>query len=73
MPAISRELGLGTHDMIYIDGGHGPDVFASDIATAITFSKPGTLVLVDDLYVPAIRQMTDRLVANCLLAEYGNL
>jgi hypothetical protein len=73
IPAMSRELGLGTHDMIHIDGGHGPDVFASDIATAITFSKPGTLVLVDDLYVPAIRQMTDRLVADCLIAEYGNL
>jgi predicted O-methyltransferase YrrM len=73
MPMLSRELGLGTHDMIHIDGGHAPEIFASDIATALTFSMPGTLVLIDDLYVPAIRQMTDQLVADGLLAQYGNL
>jgi predicted O-methyltransferase YrrM len=73
MPMLARELELGSHDLIHIDGGHAPDAFAADIATALACSKPGTLVLVDDLYVPAIRQISDRLIADRLLAPYGNL
>ena len=73
MPMLARELELGSHDLIHIDGGHSPDAFAADIATALACSKPGTLVLVDDLYVPAIRQISDRLIADRLLAPYGNL
>jgi len=73
VPMLANELQLGTHDLIHIDGGHAPDIFAADIATALACSKPGTLVLVDDLYVPAIRQISDRLVAERLMAPYGNL
>lgn len=73
LPMLANELQLGTHDLIHIDGGHAPDIFAADIATALACSKPGTLVLVDDLYVPAIRQISDRLVAERLMAPYGNL
>ena len=65
---LARELELGSHDLIHIDGGHAPDAFAADIATALACSKPGTLVLVDDLYVPAIRQISDRLIADRLMA-----
>ena len=73
LPMLARELQLGSHDLIHIDGGHAPDIFAADIATALACSKPGTPVLVDDLYVPAIRQISDRLVAERLMAPYGNL
>ena len=73
LPMLASELELGTHDLIHIDGGHAPDIFAADIATALACSKPGTLVLVDDLYVPAIRQISDRLIADRLMAPYGNL
>ena len=73
LPMLAGELQLGSHDLIHIDGSHAPDAFAADVATALACSKPGTLVLVDDLYVPAIRQISDRLVAERLLAPYGNL
>jgi len=73
LPMLARELELGSHDLIHIDGGHAPDAFAADIATALACSKPGTLVLVDDLYVPAIRQISDRLIADRLMVPYGNL
>ncbi len=73
LPMLADELNLGSHDFIHIDGGHSPDAFAADVATALACSSPGTLVLVDDLYVPAIRQISDRLVAERFLAPYGNL
>src|SRR5205807_347457 len=37
MLALARELHLGAHDIVHIDGGHAADVFASDVTTALTF------------------------------------
>jgi hypothetical protein len=73
LPTAARELDLGEHDMIHIDGGHGADVFASDVNTAIAFGKPGMRVLIDDIYLPWIRDITDQLVSVGLLAPDGDL
>lgn len=73
LSARYRELELSQHDMIHINGGRPPDVFAHDITTVLNHTSPGTLIFIDDIYVAAIKQIIDRLVADRLLAPYGNL
>jgi hypothetical protein len=73
LPAFAQDLDLGGHDMVHIDGGHTADAFACDIATALAFGAPDTLVLIDDIYLHPIRRMIDRLTSDRKLARYGNL
>jgi len=67
------ELELAHHDLVHVDGGHGADVYENDITTVLAFCRPGTLVLVDDVYVPHIRAITGRLLEAGRLASYGDL
>jgi hypothetical protein len=73
LPMHAQALYFGSHDMIHIDGGHSGDAFASDIATALTFGAPDTLVLIDDIYLHPIRRMTDQLITDHMLTRYGDL
>lgn len=41
-------------DFIFIDGGHGGNVFQNDLDWALKHFKPGTYVLVDDIQHPPI-------------------
>ncbi len=49
-------------DLVHIDGGHGAEVFNEDLAWFVNSVRPGCRLLVDDAYVPHIRE---RLLALC--------
>jgi hypothetical protein len=73
LPTSVQAIDVGGHDIINIDGAQGADVFANDISSAVAYGKPGMLVVINDIYVPAIRHITNRLVSDGLLAPYGDL
>jgi 2-polyprenyl-3-methyl-5-hydroxy-6-metoxy-1,4-benzoquinol methylase len=59
----ARALGLREADVVHIDGGHDAPTAASDILTVASAARPGALVLIDDIYVDAIRHPADWLVS----------
>jgi hypothetical protein len=73
LPYSSGQVKLADHDVMHIDGAHQADAFASDISCALAYGKPGMLVVIDDIYVPWIRHITNQFVADGLLAPYGDL
>lgn len=49
-------------DLVHIDGGHGSEVFRHDLEWWIRTARPGARLLVDDAYVPSIKDPLDDLL-----------
>ncbi len=62
LPAMVRARGTGgdaPFDLAFIDGGHTFDVVFADLLHASRLVRPGGLLIVDDLWMPAIRTAID--------------
>ena len=53
-----------TFDFAFIDGSHHFDYAFTDVMYALRLVKPGGLVLVDDTWMPAVRNVVDFFVRN---------
>ena len=47
-------------DLVHIDGGHGADVARHDLDWVCRATRPGTRLVVDDVYAPAIAALVRR-------------
>ena len=56
-------------DLVHIDGGHGGDVFLSDIQWWLSTSRSGNKLLVDDAYVAHIARSLDEQVRQGSIRE----
>jgi hypothetical protein len=68
-----REIEHGRYDMIHLDGGSEPEVFANQIAAIISASKPNTFIVIEQMYLPWVRQITQRLLNEGLVCRYGDM
>ena len=58
--------GLGTFDIVHIDGNHSVDGVRNEMGIALMWSRPKGLIVVDDCDVPHIKAAVDK-----LCADYG--
>jgi len=58
LPRLVRE-GAGGFDLAFIDGGHTFDIVFADVLFAMRLVRGGGLIVVDDLWMPAIRTALD--------------
>lgn len=64
-----KVLDAGEFDLVHIDGGHGAELFANDLAWFVGSARKGGRVVVDDCYAPSIRNTLEEAVAAGRLIE----
>ncbi len=66
---LSHGSRASDYDLVHIDGGHEPDVFRHDLDWWVSTSKPGSKLLVDDVYVSHIRRTLETQVVAARIRE----
>ena len=59
--AAFSSMGTNPIDLLHIDGGHSGDRALSDVVTWGSLVRPGGIIVVDDLYLPALQSALARL------------
>ncbi|MCK4662597.1 MAG: DUF616 domain-containing protein [Bacteroidales bacterium] len=68
-----EKINFKNYDLFHIDGGHDTKVYTNDILTVLHLAKTGVLVIIDDIYVSGISEVTNKLIKKGFIEPYGNL